>query len=182
VTWDANYVYIGYAGSDVSATTDAANKLLVAYVGDANLPLQGSKTGVTYGNIHYTLPFSAKYVINWQSDWTNFNNASWSNANNAWSWTNPLGMTQASGSSMNQLARNWNTATLELRIPRSALGTNKINLLLHFVNKNPAGQWTYGIAPAASATDGSSSSVTFATFYTFDLSQASAPTAQNPGL
>lgn len=182
VTWDASYIYLAYAGSDVSATSDAANKLLVVYLGDANNPLQGTKTGVTYGNIHYTLPFNATNVINWQTDWNNFNNASWNSGSNSWSWTNPLGMTQASSGGANQLARNWGAQTLEMRIPRSAFTTTKFNLLIHFVNKDPAAQWTYGIAPAASATSGGSSNVTFGTFYTFDLTSALTPAQQDPGM
>jgi glycogen operon protein len=180
VTWDANYIYIAYAGSDVSATVDATNTLLVVYVGDAGHPLQGTKSGVKYGNISYTLPFNAVYAINWQSDWNNFNNAKWTGG--SWSWTSPLAMSEASGSNPNQLARNWGNATLEMRIPRAALGTNKVNLLWHFVNKDSSGQWTYGMAPAGAGTDGASSNVAFKTFYTLDLTENVAPVAQNPGM
>lgn len=180
VTWDADNLTIAYTGPDVSSTSDAADKLLVLYVGDANHPIQGTRTGVTYGNIHYTLPFSATYVINWQSDWNNFNNARWTGS--SWSWTNPLGMTQATSTGINQLARNLNNSTLEMRIPRAALGTNKVNLLWHFVNKKPNGQWTYGMAPASTGTDGNSSNIVFSRYYTLDLTQASSPATQNPGM
>ena len=180
ITWDANYLYIGYTGADVSATSNAANKLLVVYLGDGNHPLNGTRQGVSYGPISYTLPFSATYVINWQSDWNNFDNASWTGS--AWSWTNPLGMTQAAGTTMNQLARNYAADCLTMRIPRSAFTSNKVNMLLHFVNDTAGAQWTYGMAPATTGTDGAATSVAFGSFFTFDLTEANSPLAQDPAL
>ncbi|OHD05395.1 MAG: hypothetical protein A2Z98_02475 [Spirochaetes bacterium GWB1_27_13] len=169
ITWDASYVYIGYKGGDVSAND--SNKLLVVYVGKEG-GTGGTTTGVTYNTQTYTLPFTAHYVINWSSNWDNFNNANWGGS--SWSWTNPLSLTQGT-----DLQRDWANQSLELRIPRTAIGNpDKVNLLIMFLNKTGGSEWTYGMSPSTTASDAYKPTLT--KYLQFDLTLTTDPIAQSP--
>ncbi len=168
ITWDATYLYLGYKGGDISPAADGASKLLITYLGKEGAT--GTSAGITYGTQGFTLPFQATHVINWQADWANFNNASWSGS--AWSWTNPLGLTQGT-----DLIRDWAGTSVEIRVPRSVLGNpDKINLLVHFINSKSGSEWTYGMVPLTTATDGLDPNPI--KYFQFDLLSSLAPGAQ----
>ena len=138
VTWDNTYVYVGYSGADVSSGT--ATKWVLLYLGDST----GSTTGVTYNTQTPTFPtgFNAKYHLRWKADNTYTNaqtyTAAWADA--AWDFTGDVFRTGS---------------FVEFRIPRADIGSpTTLKFMVNMVNEQGGGEWTYGLAPATSFTDG----------------------------
>lgn len=155
LTWDSNYLYIGYFGADISAND--ANKMLYIYLSTntnrvTNLNLI---TGSAYGQLEGTqvpvLPFQANYFIRYVSTGT-WSTGFWSNTAAAW-YTN--------GSPLTAGVSNVRTGNyLEMRVARTnfmnsttASFTN-LNYVAFMVDKTSGGEQIYGAVPQNSLSDG----------------------------
>ncbi len=158
ISWDNTYVYVGYSGADVSS--GATTKWVLLYLGDS----AGSSTGVTYNTQTPTFPtgFNAKYHLRWKADnsYTNTQVYSTSWADAAWDFTGDVFRTGS---------------YVEFRIPRSDIGSpTSIKLIVNMLNEQGGGEWTYGLAPATSFTDGYGANP--AKYLSCNLNSSDAPT------
>jgi subtilisin family serine protease len=164
VTWDANFLYLGYTGADLQPSTpDASSKWLAFYFGGTN----GTSTGTTYNTQSPTLPFQAKYHVRWKVDGTYFNRMVYSNG----TWTDagnyPISSVERSGQGY-----------VEFKIPLADLGNpTSLQMLSYLLNEKSNSEWTWAANPAQSIVmDGYDRD--FRSFYEFDLRATTASAAQ----
>lgn len=142
MTWDSNYLYVGYYGADVYSG-NAAYKLAVYLSTNTNT---GTAYGVWYLGQQAVLPFRADFVFNFLCDDT-WGSAVWTGT--AWNWSAP----PFSFTSGTDLYRNG--SFLAFRIPRSALGgRNYLDAYVQFVKAVSGSEWSYGGVPYDTFADG----------------------------
>lgn len=160
VTWDREYLYIGYKGPDFADRRSDRNKWIALYFGGQG----GSREGVSYVNQTARLPFAAKYHIRWRFDGTFFQRMVYDDG-----W---LESTKYSG-------QNWakRDQYVELRIPRADIGNpHTISMVSFLMNEKRGTEWTWGANPEQTIRDGYRPS--FTTFRIFDLKTMVAAAAQ----
>ncbi len=160
VAWDAQYLYLGMNGADVSSVS--GKRFWVIYLGGAG----GTTTGVTYNTQQPALPFAARYHVRWKADNTYTNALEWDGGawvDAAWTFTGDI----------------YQTGTfVEMRIPLADIGSpSSIDLLVSMVNETDSVEATYAAAPSASiAADGYDPD--FSRYFSFDLTSAAPPASQ----
>lgn len=162
VTWDQNYLYLGYDGNDIGSG-QSSNKWIVFYfdTDPQSNPTNGTGTtnAIGFNTQNWTLPFSANYMVQIRTD-EGYNALNQYNGS-GWNIVTPNNIDIYDNNSSN---------FIELRIPLSKLGNPKqINFLSYFISEQSMAEWTYGIVPSNSLTDGYYSSGTFTKFYNFYL-------------
>lgn len=158
--WDAQYLYLGMNGADVSSSSD--KRFWVIYLGGA----AGTTTGVTYNTQQPALPFAAQYHVRWKADntYTNaleWNGSAWVDA--GWVFTGDI----------------YQTGTfVELRIPLADIGSpSTLNVVVSMVNETAGVEGTFAAAPSgAIAADGYDPD--FSRYFSFDLTSADPPASQ----
>jgi hypothetical protein len=167
VAWDPTHIYLGMEGTDIGGGVGSDAKWLVIYIGGT----PGTTTGVAYGQgsvtIQPTLPFSARYQVQWR-------------ANNTWTAASEWGGSSWSDASWDFTGDVWQSGSfVELRIPRSDIGSpTTLELHLSLINEADGGEWTWAGVPSTSFTDAVAPD--YGTYYSFDLGGAGVPTSYGP--
>ena len=162
LTWDKDFIYLGYVGTDIGFGGESSNKWLVFYFDtDPNEnPISGNGTSsaIGFNTQNYTLPFNADYMLQVRSDeqlnsLNFYDGSSWNSISNSI-----------------EIYDNDAANFIEIRIPKSNLGNPKqIFFLSFFLNETPNFEFTYGIAPNNSLADGYHSSGIFTKYFSFYL-------------
>jgi hypothetical protein len=142
ITWDNNYLYIGYKGANIAHDAAGPCALVVYLSTNTNT---GSAYGVMYNTQTPVLPFRADYVFNFINDYT-WNSASWNGS--AWNWNTPF--TVITVTDLSRIG-----TYLEFRISKSDLKNPAfLDIYIQFVTKTMGFEWTYGAIPYNTLTDG----------------------------
>lgn len=142
ITWDDDYLYIGYDGDDIDVGT---RKLVVYFSTNTNT---GYAYGVKYSDQWPVLPFKADFVFNFLADW-NWDSAEWNGSQWNWTGTEPFPMTSAV-----DIFRS--SDYLEFRIAKTNLGSTPwLDVYVQFVGEDISR--TYGAIPDDTLTDGNDS-------------------------
>lgn len=163
VAWDSSHLYLGMEGPDIAGGAGADAKWLVAYLGGT----PGTTTGLTYGGgtvtIEPTLPFVARYQIQWRANNTltaayEFDGSSWVDA--GWDFTGDVYRTDT---------------FVELRVNLADIGSpTTIDLHLSMINEQDGGEWTFAGVPATSFSD--EADPDYGSYFAFDPAGALPPT------
>jgi hypothetical protein len=170
VTWDADNVYVGLNGGDVSSGD--GNKVVQIYVGSeaadgitdgVAMTPQGCPSPVQQP----ALAFPALYYVGWRAD----NSATWASTSASGSWAD-AGWSWA--------GRIWQSGNyVEFSLSRANLGSHThLRLAMSMINAgncSSGGQWTYAGLPSTSFADGVDPD--YAKFFDFDLNSDKAPNA-----
>jgi len=164
--WDATYLYVGAQGTDIGGGADAPSKWLLIYIGGT----PGTTTGVKYGagaiSIQPTLPFPARYHVQWRTDGGATLASQWSGS--TWGFVTFGGNVSRQGT------------YVELRIPLADIGNpTTLDVHLSMVNEKSGSEWTYSGVPSTSFADGQNPN-SYAHYYSFDLSGLGKPTSYAP--
>ncbi|HVO29971.1 MAG TPA: hypothetical protein VMV18_04520, partial [bacterium] len=159
VTWDASNLYIAVQGADVSSGN--ANKFFVAYFGGTG----GTTNGVTFATQTPTLPFNAKWEVQWGANNVNSTFANvWTGAawvNTAWNFTG-------------HVFANTTTGYVEMSIPLSRIGSPAhVPVVMCMLNQTGGVEATYSGVPHDAFTDGFDPN--FAHYFDFDFTAATPP-------
>lgn len=140
LSWDDDFLYLGYFGADV----DASDRVLMFYFSTN----EGS--GLCYGEMLNTqapvLPFKADFAIRFNSDY------SWDSAvssNDAWVWSeDPFDI-----QSVSDLFRSGDY--MEMRIAKTNFGSSDfLDYYAQMVNTTSMSEETYGAVPSDALSDG----------------------------
>jgi hypothetical protein len=180
ISWDDDYLYIGYKGEDIpSSTQSAGQKWFNVYIG-IDCSGDGSYTAQQFRNQHFKLPFKANYAIKWRPSDFFVNSAPYEN--NSWRYTlsqtlpfyNPLNTTRETSKRVDD--------ELEMKIARKSFGDpEKINLLIFLLCEEVGNESTWGIVPHNSAKDGFegiNKTKEFKTFLHIDFASKNPPAKQ----
>lgn len=170
-TWDANNLYLGYAGGDIGSGESSA-KWMVWYI-DADPHCgpnggNGSSYATSFNSQNWALPFKADYFLQIRTDEGLNQLNSWNGA----SWT----AVTYTGAVFDNDGANF----IELRLPLTDIGSpERIRILGYFINEQNLGEWTYASWPAVSLAggDGYNRFGAFYNWYEFALVDSMAPNA-----
>ena len=163
ISWDADYIYFGMDGVDVSIND--GTRLVLAYIGGS----LGTTTGVMHNTQQPVLPFPARYHLEWTGDGTQdgltklyeFNGTNWE-----------LGV---SGNLLPARSGNF----VELRIPRADVGDPaSVRMHLNMVNETFGSEWTWAAVPSVSFLDGYDPD--FTRYFEFDFDSTAVPNGYSP--
>lgn len=151
VTWDADYLYLGYYGDALNDNN--ADKIFYVYFGTntnsvTNLNLiTGSSYGEPQGSQYPVLPFNANYFFRYVTTGS-WDTAVWTN--NSWnSNVSPL----ETGLSNVRIGKY-----LEMRIPKTNFNSSpNLNILTFMLDKVSGNEKIYGGVPGDTFVDGNSS-------------------------
>lgn len=174
VTWDANYIYLGYSGSDVGTGQSDKKWIIFYFDTDANLnPLSGNGTqnALGFNTQNWVLPFKADYLIQIRTDEgqnlvKRFDGSTWVDVS-------PHNM---------QIYDNNSSNFIEIKIPIATLNNpTKIYILGYFINEQAGGEWTYASFPDNSLRngDGYKNPGYFDHWYGFELTNGISPNASS---
>jgi len=165
VSWDAQNVYVGYAGPDLDpAALDTSSKWLFAYLDLDPGAGTGSTTSVTYNTQHATFPagFGAELYARWKCDGTFHSLERYQ----APSWTADATVVPAAQAG----------TYVELAIPRSVLGSaTTIGLVTWMINEKQSFEGSFAGLYAGNFTDGYAMALPITTYLKIDFAAARAP-------
>lgn len=166
VTWDAQYLYVGYKGPDLATTTsDASQKWLFVYVDTDPAAATGATTSVLYNSQRATFPtgFGAEFYYRNKSDGT-FASLEQHGAGGAWSTV---------ATTVNA-ARNGDY--LEVAIPRAALGAStKLGVVTWMINEKNMAEGSYAGLYTGNFTDGYAVNLALTKYLIVDLASTATP-------
>ncbi|MGZ3418990.1 MAG: hypothetical protein ACXVEE_14050 [Polyangiales bacterium] len=146
VTWDASYVYVGYAGSDIGTSSSPTKWVMVHIDG---LLGAGSTTTELYTTQQHQFPagFDSDLYFAWKTDGTYQQLKTW----NGVSWV--------TSATTVVVAKTGNY--VEMAIPLSVLGARtKLGVTTFMMNEGSGSEWTYAGLYVDSFIDGYSASGT----------------------
>ncbi len=164
VTWDKNYLYLGYSGSDIGSSGSDTKWIVFYFDTDPKLdPVSSSDAGTTtavgFNTQNWTLPFNADYMLQIRTD-KGFNGFKKYIGGN-WADSSTSGISFYDNDAANYI---------EVKIPLSKIGSPKqINLLGYFINETAFSEATYAIFPSGSLSDGYYSSGSFTKYENYYL-------------
>ncbi len=158
VTWDSNYLYLGFSGPDISSAS--ITRWWLIYIGGS----AGTTAGMTYTTQGPTLPFNARWHVRWRMD-NGYTNAREYNGS---VWTDV-------GSALIDLIARTGTF-IEMRIPMSSVG-NPASIQLHMclINEAASSEWSYASVPSTSFVD--SLDPNYTSYFEFTPASGLAPNA-----
>jgi hypothetical protein len=171
VTWDADNLYVGYAGADLDKTAaDTSTKWLFIYIDvDPGMP-SGALASETYNTQGATFPagFRADFYVRWKCDTTlltlkQFGGATW---------------TDGAAPPASNVG-----AFVEFAIPRSALGASTtMSVVTWMINEKNGVESSYAGLYATNFTDGYAASLALTKFLKIDFAAPRDPNdAANQG-
>lgn len=165
ITWDANNLYVGYTGSDISA--QSSTKWVFVYIDVDPGSNNGSSTGEKYNTEQPAFPsgFLADDYYAWRTDglfpqFKRYTNSAWS----------PI----SSGSVMVQQ----NGTYVEIQIPFSSIGVSnpqKLGVVTLMMNEQTGAEGSYAGLYSNSFTDGKYASIPIQYYLAADLTSSAAP-------
>lgn len=160
VAWDASNLYLGMEGADVKSAD--ANKFVVVYFGGTG----GTTTGLTFNTQTPTLPFPAKYELQWGAD-----NAAGSTLAFTWDGMNWV---SAGWDFTGRVFANTTTGFVEFAIRRSDLGNPAdIPLVMWMLNQTNMVEASYAGVPGDTFADMYDPPI--AHYFDFDLGGTTTP-------
>lgn len=169
ITWDDQFVYVGYRGPDVvPSSADAGFKWLFVYVDVDPGAATGATSSQTYNTQRALFPsgFCAEHYARWKLDGSVASIET--HANGAWTTAATTLVTGQAGD------------FVELAIPRSVFGaSDKIGLVTWMINEKPDFEGTFAGLYAGNFMDGYASTLSLTKYLQIDFASTSAP--NHPG-
>lgn len=165
VTWDAQNIYVGYAGPDLDpATVDTATKWLFVYLDiDPGMP-SGAPTSEAYNTQGATFPtgFRADFYVRWRCDATLVSLKQYRGT--AWADSATVPPASRGGS------------YVEFAIPRAVLGaSDNLSVVAWMINEKHAAEGTYAGLYADNFVDGYRANLALTRFLKVDFAASREP-------
>jgi hypothetical protein len=171
VTWDAENLYFGYAGTDLDpAAAETSTKWLFVYIdSDPGMP-NGALVNETYNTQGATFPpgFRADYYVRWRCDGMLLTLKQYNGA----AWTDGAAPPAARAGTF-----------VEIAIPRATFGAStKVNLVSWMINEKDGVESSYAGLYANNFTDGYAANLALTKFLKIDFTATRDPNdAANQG-
>lgn len=162
VTWDENYIYLGYTGNDIGSS-QSSSKWIAFYIDTDPQPSpndgSGTRTAIGFNTQKWTLPFRADYMIQIRTD-EGFNALQHYNGS-GWSFITPHNMSIWDNNSSNYI---------EIKIEKSKLGSPKhLKVVSFFIEETAFNEKTFAFNPSDASTNGYKPNDTLFTYYYYYL-------------
>jgi len=167
ITWDDSNIYVAYSGADIGSSA-SANKWVFAYIDVDPGMATGPASAERYTNQAPRFPagFGAEYYLRWRTDNADAAIKNWDGA--SWAFVTTTVTKQKLG------------GYVELRFPRSTLGTStRFGLVTFMMNEQAGGEWTYAGLYSDSFVDGYSPATAPKVFTKYLLIDTTTPAAPN---
>jgi hypothetical protein len=167
ITWDDSNIYVAYTGPDIGSTA-SPDKWLFVYIDVDPGMATGPASAERYNTQAPKFPtgFGAEFYMRWRTDNTDAAIKKWDSTGASWTFVTTMGTRQKLG------------GFVELRIPRSTLGTStKFGLVSFMLNEKPAGEWTYAGLYLDNFVDGYSAAKPLTKYLLIDTTSPAAPNA-----
>lgn len=165
IAWDADSVYLGYSGDDLStATADGGTKWLFMYVDSA---AGGSTTSQQYNTQVATFPagFAAELYLRWKADGTFTSIEQYDEASGTWS--------TAAGSAPPYAQKD---TYLEIALPRALLGgAEQVGVVTYMLNEKDGAEGTYAGLYEDNFVDGYGMNLQLAHYLSVDFTGTAQP-------
>lgn len=166
VTWDTDFIYVGYTGADIGSTATAEKWLFVYLDLDPGMAT-GQASAERYNTQAPKFPtgFGAEYYLRWRTDNLDTTLKRWDGA--SWALAPSTGVTKSKLGGF-----------VELKIPRATLGTStKFGLVTFMLNERSGGEWTYAGLYSGNFTDNYSSGMQLTKYLLVDTTSPAPPNA-----
>jgi hypothetical protein len=166
VSWDKDYLYLGYAGTDVASAS--TTKWIIMYLDTDPSAGKGATAGEAFGS--QKPDFSATsmrpdYYYSWKAD-------------NSYQALRQVDSTGATWSAVSGVTLDTYQAGeyFENRIPLSAIGSpSSVGVVTFMLNEESGGEWTWAGLYSGNFTDGSYSKIALTKWLLADFSKSLAP-------